>query len=265
MEALFSLFWNARPISKLAFIVGFVAIAWLLVRCSDGVEFEQEPPPPRPVRPAVRPDDALHLALETSLSQTLACIAKVRETFSREAIAGLAPGKPPATKPPARVADLKDARVFEVYVEPESAEVTTFEPSSGVPIASLATSGLFRHGERDSICGIDDRMKALVAWSAETATDLLAKLRAEKPVPPLVVAYWRWCDHTLGGPPRPYTCSVGLAWIDQATRAVIASAAGTGHAKLPAKGTPRERDGAAYVAAMEQAEHQLRDTVLAWK
>jgi hypothetical protein len=235
----------------------------LLFHCTDDMK---APPLDARAAPVVRPDDELHDALETSLTLAIACIESVKRTFMREQIAGSVPGKPPANRAPQRAADLKEARVFEAVLSETTGEVVTFDAAVGVAISGLADSGLFHHGDRDNICGIDHRTKALVAWSVDTAPTLLAKLRAPKPPPPLALMYWRWCDRTIDAKPlRPFTCAVGLTWIAQPSGAIVASAVGVGVGKPGTTGTARDRDWAGYLAAMERAEQQVRETVLGWK
>jgi len=251
--ALGRLLWSVRGASKLAFLGAAILTGWLVVHCSDLGPPEHAAPPPH------RFDDERPAAIQTSRSLSAACFAGIQAAFQRDAIAGLVPGKPPASRAPANRAELSRAAAFEVAIKPDG-DVATCAPIGVLPIHALQATPLNDIGAREANCGIRDPDEALSKWTDDAAPSLLAMLRAPKPPPPLVVYYWRWCDR---GSARPYTCSVGLTWMR--SRTIIATAAGVGAADPKAKqGTPRERDAEAYIDAMQLAEDRLAKIVLNW-
>ena len=226
-----------------------VLALWLLVGCD-------ERQPDRAPRPAPPPSyDTFHAALEESSELTLACIGSVRAAFDRAALAGPTIDRPPPSRAPADRAELRSAIVFEVPISIEG-DVANCAPSSLLPIHELQDVGVFAHVDHDAICGIHDRIDALGMWP-DRAQQGIAKLRAPKSVPPLVLYYSRWCDRQLDFR-GPFTCSVALTWMRLPSKEVIASASGVGH------GQPRDPDGA-YASAMSRAEEKAVSVVRGWK
>jgi hypothetical protein len=258
VEALWRLLWSARLVSKLAFVGGVAVSAFLIVHCGS----DTEPPAAATGSAAAQISyDEFHRALDDSGWLAEACVGSVRVAFDRAQLAGVAPDKPPANRGPVDRNQLQTAVAFEVPISVEG-DVANFAPEGWVPIHELQHAALYADVHHDDICGIHDKLDALYMWP-DQAAKAIAKLRAPKHVPELVLFYWRWCDHELGSD-GPFTCSNGLAWMRLPSKEIVAMASGSGTAKRPAH-PPKDSSEAPYVLAMHRAEEQLVNVVRSWK